>query len=437
MGRNRHILGRQVRTVGLALLVAGGCAAHPERPRPTDASATDAAPPAPAAPDAALDEDQATTTPAPTTTTDERAETSTDAGNGDTPGTVVAPAAPVLFGPWPGPNSVTVVDQKGFFGQNLSGLSYQPATATAAAILWGVENSPSVLYRLEWSGSLYVASTANGWSAGKTLVYPSGGGSPDAEGLTKAEWDSSAIYVSCERDNDAPGTSRLSVLRFDTLDAGTTLTATHEWNLTADLPKVDPNKGIEALTFVPDDYLTAHGFIDESTGRAYVPLDYAAHGTGLFFLGLEGGDRIYAYALDHTAGTFHRVTSFPSGQAEVIDLSFDRDVGTLWSYCDDACGNRATLLDLEGDPAGNLAGNPDAAADAGPGTGSASSTGGRFQLRRAVSAPMALPNAGNEGIAIAPESECLGGLKSFLWADDSYTDHHALRRGSIPCGRLY
>lgn len=45
-----------------------------------------------------------------------------------------------------------------------------------------------------------------------------------------------------------------------------------------------------------------------------------------------------------------------------------------------------------------------------------------------------MPDIGNEGMAIAPESECVGGFKAFFWADDTQTGGHALRLDSIPCG---
>jgi hypothetical protein len=45
-----------------------------------------------------------------------------------------------------------------------------------------------------------------------------------------------------------------------------------------------------------------------------------------------------------------------------------------------------------------------------------------------------MPNLANEGLAIAPESECMSGFKGFFWADDGETGGHALRFDAIPCG---
>ena len=47
-----------------------------------------------------------------------------------------------------------------------------------------------------------------------------------------------------------------------------------------------------------------------------------------------------------------------------------------------------------------------------------------------------MPNLNNEGFAIAPQSECVGGRKPVFWSDDSNTDGHALRGGTITCTDL-
>jgi hypothetical protein len=44
-----------------------------------------------------------------------------------------------------------------------------------------------------------------------------------------------------------------------------------------------------------------------------------------------------------------------------------------------------------------------------------------------------MPNLNNEGLAIAPQSECVAGKKEVLWADDGDTGGNSLRRGAIDC----
>jgi Lamin Tail Domain len=324
------------------------------------------------------------------------------------------PDGGVTLSSWPGANAVTIVDQVHQFSGNLSGLSYDPATSSGPAVLWGVQNSPSTLYRLLWNGATWASTTSDGWTAGKVLHYPDGTGTPDSEGVTKAEAASPAVYVSTERNGDAGTVSRLSVLRFDTSAPGAALTATNEWNLTGDLPAADANLGLEAITWIPDSFLVGAGFVDESTGQLYAPSSYANHGTGIFFVGLEANGTIYAFALDHVGGGFQRIATFVGGQASIMDLSFDRDVGYLWGYCDNTCANHAAVLMIDADPL--------------------SATHGHFRLSRLYDHPSTLPDVNNEGIAIAPESECVGGRKSFFWSDDSATGGNSLRRDSIPCG---
>ncbi|MET0284444.1 MAG: lamin tail domain-containing protein, partial [Polyangiales bacterium] len=314
----------------------------------------------------------------------------------------------VPFTSWPGGDSVVDADLADTFADNVSGLSYEPALD----VLWAVQNDPARLYRLEWAGSAWVPS-AGDWAAGKALHYPGGAGAPDAEGVSRGE--GSGLYVASERDNSDDGVSRMSVLRFDTASGGTSLTATHEWNLTPDLPPSGANAGLEAVAWVPDADLTARGFRDQSTGAAYDPTSYPAHGGGVFFVGLESAGTIFGYVLDHAGGGFTRVSSAPSGQPLTTDLAYDRDVGQLWAYCDDACGNRGTVLRIEE---------------------AASANQGAFTVRAGYERPANMPNYANEGIALGSEAQCAGGNKPFLWADDADTDGISIRSGTVRCGPL-
>ena len=158
----------------------------------------------------------------------------------------------------------------------------------------------------------------------------------------------------------------------------------------------------------------AKSFFDESAGHTYDPAEHPDHGTGLFFVGIEANGIVYAYALDHLSGGFQRIATFSSGNIAVMDVSLDRDVGYLWAQCDDTCGNQAGVLDIDTTPG--------------------SSSFGRFVLKQQFARPSSMANINNEGIAIAPESECSGGFKAFFWSDDNQTDAHAIRRDSIPCG---
>jgi hypothetical protein len=310
---------------------------------------------------------------------------------------------------WPGSNTVTEVDPANTWTSNLSGLAYQ---AGSPNVLWAVQNGPSKIYKLVASGSQWVHS-ADAWSAGKTIAYPGAIGAPDSEGI--AVGLNGALYVSTERDNNANGVSKLSVLQF--VDApGTTLVAQREWNLTADLPAVGANLGLEAIAFIPDAELAAQSFKEDS-GSAYNQARYAQNGGGVFAVGLEGGGGIYLYALDHAGGAFTKLATLPSGFGGVMDLAYDPDTNYLWAWADDTYGNRAAVFEIE--------------------PSMVSSSYGKFVLRKVLARPTGLPNSNNEGFTFAPDAQCTGGFRAVFWADDSNVNTHALRQGSLTCGKSY
>jgi hypothetical protein len=316
--------------------------------------------------------------------------------------------------PWPGDAGVVTADGLNVFGGNLSGLVYEGSGSSTPGVLWAVRNGPGALFRLIFDGSIWTPDSTNTWSAGKTLLYPGGTGSPDSEGVTfTSGGPTGGMYVATERDNNANGISRNSILRFDVSAADATLTATHEWNLTADLPAVGPNLGMEGITWIPDAFLVSQGFVDESTGgvaTAYNPADYPDHGAGLFFVGLEATGGIYVYALNHANGTFTRIATIASGFPGVMDLHFDRELGmnNLWAVCDDTCSGRSAVLHI------------------GVGTG-------KFVVTQTFDRPAGMPNLNNEGFAIAPLMECVADQRPAFWADDSETGGHAVRKSTLTC----
>jgi hypothetical protein len=308
---------------------------------------------------------------------------------------------------WPGSPNVELADDFNVFGDNLSGLNYQPSGTNAKGVLWAVRNSPSTLFRLVPDGAKWKPDPANTWGNGKTLVYPGGAGAPDAEDVARADGDANGIYVAVERDGAAGGVSRPGVLRYDVTAAGATLTATREWDLTADLPGLGPNLGPEALSWVPDTLLVSKGFADEATGAKYDPATYPNHGAGLFFVGIEQDGRVLAYALDQTNGSFTRVATIASGFPHVMSLEYDPDTTHLWAVCDNDCDGRLAWLDI--------------------------APSGHFEVTKTFDRPGGMDNINNEGFALAPDAECVNDLKPVYWADDDNHDFHALRSGAIDC----
>ncbi|BFV61060.1 hypothetical protein KCMC57_up61640 [Kitasatospora sp. CMC57] len=302
---------------------------------------------------------------------------------------------------WPGSGSVATADAADVFGQDLSGL-YQEG-----GVMWGAQNSGK-LWRLVGNGSGgWKPDTANGWSAGKTLRFPGGSGTVDSEGVTlTGAGAAGGIFVASERNGDASGTSRLSVLRYDVSGTGSTLTATREWNLTSDLPAVGSNSGFEAVTWVPDSYLTGAGFKDATTGAAYDPARYGAHTGGVFFVGVEGTGAVHGYVLLDTGG-YTRIASVSSGMSGVMELQWEPQAARLWVVCDDTCNGQHRTLQVN--------------------------TSGVWATTAVYNRPSGMANLNNEGFSVAGAAECVGGSKPVYWSDDSNTGGHALRKGSITC----
>ncbi|OKI02320.1 hypothetical protein A6A06_14810 [Streptomyces sp. CB02923] len=302
---------------------------------------------------------------------------------------------------WPGSGKVTTADPADVFGEDLSGL-YQEG-----GVMWAAQNNGR-LWRLVRNGSGgWAPDTGGGWASGKSLRFPGGSGHPDSEGVTVAGGGSATgVFVASERNGDASGTSRLSVLKYDVSGTGSTLTAAKEWNLTSDLPSVGSNLGFEGITWVPDTYLTGAAFKDAATGAAYDPARYGAHSGGVFFTGVEGTGMIYGYVLQDS-GAFTRVASVDSGMSGVMELQWEPQAARLWAVCDDTCDGRHSTLRI--------------------------GTSGVFTTTAVYNRPTGMPNYNNEGFTLAGADECTAGSKSVYWSDDSNDDGHALRKGTITC----
>jgi hypothetical protein len=315
----------------------------------------------------------------------------------------VCPPHSTTLSTWSGNSSVVTLDAAEDYGSDLSGLTYE-----SPGVLWAVNNLSSTLFRLVKSGSGYRPDTASGWSVGKSLRFSDGSGAPDSEGVTLGLDSASGVYVSSERNLSQPQVSRLSVLRYDVSAEGATLNATHEWDVTALLPAVDPNAGLEAITWVGDEWLTARGFFDETRDKPYSPSDYGDHGGGMFLVGVEQTGKVYGFSLDHASGAATLLTTISTPLLGVMGMEMDRDAGELWAYCDDTCDNQAAVFAI--------------------------AASGRFELERRVKSPSGLPASNNEGIALAPDSECSGGVKPFFWTDDADAGGFSLRQGELACG---
>jgi lamin tail-like protein/phytase-like protein len=300
--------------------------------------------------------------------------------------------------PWPGDQTIATADLPETFTQDLSGLVFDPADPDT---LWAAQNKKGTLFKLTRSGDAFVP--ASGWP--KDPRYADGTGAPDTEGITIGP--DGFVYLASERNNSASGTSRMSILRYDPAATGSTITATNEWNLTDKIPAAGANLGLEGVAFVPDSYLTANGFVDQSTSTAYSPATYPNHGSGLYVVAVEDTGDLIAFALDSDGTTSHKVATIDSGFEHLADVSFDPERQRLWAVTDDTHDGKTSQLTIDGS--------------------------GTFVVDTAYDRPAAMPNLNNEGLAIAPQSTCVAGKKEVVWSDDGDTDGHSLRRGTISC----
>uniref|UniRef100_UPI002356042A lamin tail domain-containing protein n=1 Tax=Corynebacterium appendicis TaxID=163202 RepID=UPI002356042A len=166
------------------------------------------------------------------------------------------PAAPEASQPWPYDNVYDVDLGGDFTGDDMSGVDFDDNGRA-----WVVNNGSGKLYALDFDEAAKKYTLAGTW----TLKYADGTGTLDAEGVTVGP--DGAIYVATERNNDDKKVSRPSVLRFEVEDGAETLTATHEWNLKDIVGEIEPNAGLEAISYIPEQKLFAVGV--EADGKVY------------------------------------------------------------------------------------------------------------------------------------------------------------------------
>jgi hypothetical protein len=320
---------------------------------------------------------------------------------------------------WPGSSSVSYGDNKNEFDENMSDGEFD-----GTDYMWAIQNEPSQLYRLHLSGTI--------WNIDSKVIlnYPDGSGKPDSEDITTTD-ESKIVYVSVERNGEDSKSSDISqpgILRYNvaSYSNGQHLSATNFWDMTSMLPKSDPNKGLEALTWIPDSFLVANGFYDQNTGKTYAPLNYKKHGNGLFFAGLESNGYIYAVALTIDAaipyGQVVIVQTIQGALDAIMSLEFDPATGYLWGGCDNSCDGKMSVY------APASTGKYHSVAVFKPPTGLSSSFNIEgFSIAHTGYAATSTTNA----ITAATNTT---DYKSVVWFDDSCDGGHAVYEGTIPVG---
>ncbi|WP_288872734.1 lamin tail domain-containing protein [uncultured Microbacterium sp.] len=308
----------------------------------------------------------------------------------------------VEVGVWPGSADVRVLDSVPTFLEDSSGLDVQETAD--GAFLWAVDNGEGRIWKLEAHADGSVEKV-DGWNAGKRVRFQKdaadpGAAGPDTEGIT-VDGDG-FVYVASERDNSAKGVNQNVVLKVDPEASAGDLVAQQEWDLTAQLPAVGANLGIEAVQWVPDAALAGKLF-DDTTSAPYDPARYAGHGDGLFLVAVEDNGHVYAFALGGD-GSATLVSEITPGLAGVMALDYDSVRGTLWAVCDDGCHGRSAEVTLNGTAQPGIA---------------------------HYARPAGMPDINNEGFATAPASLSVDGQRPVWWFADGFASE-SLRTGTLP-----
>ncbi|MFD2675242.1 lamin tail domain-containing protein [Gulosibacter bifidus] len=324
-------------------------------------------------------------------------------------GTPTLGAANVCVAKIPAPNTdplpelgddITVIDETPMFLEDSSGLDY------ADGHLWAIDNGTGTFWKLVVNDDGTVT-PAEGWESGKRIQFAKDAGNPDAkgpdtEGITLD--GQGMVYAASERDNAAKDVNMNTILRVDPNAAGPDLPAVAEWDLTAQLPAVEANTGIEAVEWVSNDVL-AGKLVDANTGAAYDPATYPeATADGLFFVALEANGHVYAFALN-ADGTAALVADIDPGLGGAMALDYDHLTNQLWVVADNGFEGRMAALTFNGEATPAV-------------------------KQYAGSASMTKLN--NEGFATVPVDQCIDGNRPAYWFEDG-VKVGALKLGAVPC----
>lgn len=244
---------------------------------------------------------------------------------------------------WPGADQVTAFDTTSTFLEDSSGLDF------AGGQLYAVDNGTGRFWVLDVAGD-GTLTFADGFENGKRVRFQKdagdpGAAGPDAEGITVD--GNGMVYLASERDNSAKGVNYNTILMVDPQAEGEDLVAQKEWDLTASLPQVSANMGIEAVEWVSfADVETL--LVDQNTGSPFSADHYPnAVGAGVFFVALEDNGHVYAYVLNED-GSAVQVSEINPKIGGAMALDYDTYEDILWVMADNGYGNLGAQVKLNG-----------------------------------------------------------------------------------------
>jgi hypothetical protein len=279
------------------------------------------------------------------------------------------------------------------FHSDLSGAVWNPVSRQ----LWvATNNGPSMIWVVEENG---VGGFDIGSQAGTRGQWSD---FEDLEGLTLADFDEpETLYLVIERLN--------RIREFD-LSVYGTATLVNEWDTSPHMPDAG-NDGAEAITFVPDEYLVRHGFVDGSGN----PYESTQGMGGIMLVGHQSGGFVYAFDLNRDTGEFIFVGQYQTDRNETAGLEFDRSTGLLYIW------HGANHLALEVTRLSSTLNASDRKLDtvkvySGP-------------------APILFGSTNYEGIAIASNEDCLLDQRDFFLTIDGGGFWSLLDFQQFPCER--
>jgi hypothetical protein len=267
---------------------------------------------------------------------------------------------------------VSIVDND--FTRNLSGAVWNPESQT----LWLVVNNPGTLFAAVQDGSSWKLAEQNGVKANWELDEIG-----DAEAVTQVDYSQGHMVYTLNEGG--------VINQWDTSDYSDVERVRH-WVI----PEVaNGNGGGEGLTFVPDSFLAAQGFVDED-GQLYQSVNGMG---GLMFVGFQGNGDLFVYDLDPDSNDgVILVGSYKTGGGETAGLEFDRSTGVMHIWHDSDI-DELELITLGSEVSGETRVMNTQVTYSGP----------------ALSLEMA---SNIEGVAVIPVSECVDGRRRLWLATD-------------------
>ena len=245
---------------------------------------------------------------------------------------------------WPGKGEVVPFDTEPTFLEDSSGLDFYNGR------LYAVDNGTGKFWILDAAqdGTL---TFAEGFENGKRVRFQKDAdhafaAGPDAEGISvDAE---GFVYIASERDNSAKGVNYNVILKVDPGEEGTDVIALQEWDLTASLPQVAANTGIESVEWVSNEDVTDMLY-DQNTNAGFNAENYPdAIADGVFFVALEDNGHVYAYVLNED-GSAVQIADIDSKLGGAMALDYDTYEKVLWVAADNGFGNRAAVVTFTGE----------------------------------------------------------------------------------------